>query len=187
MPYAIVMYIEKTSAPQITMLWRALAATGVGHEVLPRDEEIRFAHRPHVTLAVVDDAADPDFLVAALKKIVSNWTTLPILLDSIAILPRKPVLPMLARPNVTSELLKLNKDLCEALPSDLISSYHKPEVWQPHVTLARDILPEKIGRALETVLESWSSFETTLDQVALIHFSREGEERQMREIWSFQL
>jgi hypothetical protein len=36
----------------------------------------------------------------------------------------------------------------------------------PTRRLARDISPEKLGDALAAVLERWSTFETTLDQVA---------------------
>jgi len=101
MPYAIVMHIEEKTAPRIAMLWDILAEKDADGQV---------------KLAVVDDAADPDVLVETLKPIVAGWKPLPISFDSIAVLPRKPVAPMLARPNVTAEILKLNKEVCSALP-----------------------------------------------------------------------
>jgi 2'-5' RNA ligase len=124
--------------------------------------------------------ANPDVLVEVLKPIVARWTALPTSFDSIAVLPRIPVTPMLARPNVTAEFLKLNKEICE-------SSYHGPKFWQPHVTRARDISPEKLGDALAAVLKIWSALETTLDQVALVYFRREGKNCYVRELWRAQL
>ena len=94
---------------------------------------------------------------------------------------------MLARPNVTVELLNLNEEVCDALSLDLIKSYHKPPVWQPHVTLARDIAPEKCGDALLAVLERWSGFETTLDRVALVRFRQEEKNWRVTELWNAQL
>jgi len=187
MPYAVVMHIEETTAPRIAMLWNILAEKDSNGQVKFSDEQVRFNYRPHITLAVVDDAADPDVLVETLKAIVAGWTPLPISLDSIAVLPRKPAAPLLARPNVTAEFLKLNKEVCNALPPDSIRSYHRPKVWQPHITLARDIPPEKIGHALEAVLERWSGFETTLDHVALVYFRQEGKNWNVRELWRAQL
>jgi 2'-5' RNA ligase len=187
MPYAIVMHIEETTAPRIAMLWDVLAQRNADGQVKFSDEQVRFNYPPHVTLAVVEETANPDLLVEALKPIVARWTALPISFDSIAVLPRVPVAPMLARPNVTAEFLKLNKEVCDALPLDLISSYHRPKFWQPHVTLARDISPEKLGDALAAVLQRWSGFETTLDQVALVYFRQEGKNCYVRELWRAQL
>src|SRR6516162_3191865 len=116
MPYAIVMHVEERTAPRIAMIWETLAQKDADGRVKFSDEQVRFNYRPHVTLAVVDDAADPDVLVETLKPIVAGWKPLPISFDSIAVLPRKPVAPMLARPNVTAEILKLNKEVCSALP-----------------------------------------------------------------------
>lgn len=187
MPYAIVLHLEETAAPCITMLWNILAETDDYGQVKFSDEQVRFNYRPHITLAVLNDTADPQILVERLKRIAAAWRPLPIMLDGISILPRGPFAPMLARPNVTSEFLKLNKEVCDALPGNLISSYHKPGVWQPHVTLARDIPAEKIGSALEIVLRSWNGFETILDQVALVYFRQEEKNWQLREIWTAKL
>src|SRR6516164_4256778 len=187
MPYAIVMHIEEKTAPRIAMLWDILAEKDADGQVKFSDEQLRFNYRPHVTLAVVDDAADPDVLVETLKPIVAGWKPLPISFDSIAVLPRKPVAPMLARPNVTAEILKLHKDVFDALPPNSTSEYHRPRAWQPHVTLARDIAPGKLGEALTAVLERWSAFETTLDQLALVYFRQQGTIWHVQEVWRAQL
>ena len=187
MPYAIVMLIEETAAPRIATLWHALAERDGNAQVKFSDEQVRFNYPPHITLATVDDTADPDALVETLKAMVAGWKPVPVAFDSIAILPRKPVAPMLARPNVTVELLKLNAEVCDALSLDLIKSYHKPPVWQPHVTLARDIPPEKCGDALLAVLERWTGFETTLDRAALVRFRQEEKNWRVTELWNARL
>jgi 2'-5' RNA ligase len=187
MPYAIVMNVEATTAPRLTLLWHVLAEKDADGQVKFSDDQVRFNYAPHVTLVAVDDVADPDALIEMLQPIVAGWTPLSVTFDSIAVLPRKPVVPMLARPNVTVELLKLNKEVCDALPLDLIKSYHKPPVWQPHVTLARDIPPEKCGDALVAVLERWSGFAATLDRVALVYSRQEGKNWHVRELWNARL
>jgi len=55
------------------------------------------------------------------------------------------------------------------------------------VTLARDIAPGKLGEALTAVLERWSAFETTLDQVALVYFRQQGTIWHVQEVWRAQL
>jgi len=186
MPYAIVMHIEKTAAARIVTLWDILAERDDIGRVKFSDEQIKFNYPPHVTLAVVD-TADPDVLVETLKPIVAGWTPLPISFDSIAVLPRKPVAPILVRPNVTFEILKLHKEVFDALPPNSTTVYHQPKGWQPHVTLARDISPDKLGDALTAVLEPWSAFETTLDQVALVYFRQDGKSWHVQELWRAQL
>jgi hypothetical protein len=88
------LHIEKTTAPRITMLWDILAEKDSDGQVKFSDQQVRLNHPPHVTLAVIDDSADPDVLVETLDSIVAGWAPLPILLDAIAILPRKPFTPM---------------------------------------------------------------------------------------------
>jgi hypothetical protein len=94
MPYAIVMHVEKTTAARIATLWDVLAERDEVGRVKFSDEQIRFNYPPHITLTVVDTAG-PDVLVETLKPIVAGWRPLPISFDSITILPRKPVAPML--------------------------------------------------------------------------------------------
>jgi len=186
MPYAIVMHIEKTAAARIVTIWNVLAERDHFGRVKFSDEQIRFNYPPHDTLAVVD-AVNPDVLVETLKPMVAGWIPLPISFDSLAVLPRKPVAPMLARPNVTVELLQLHKEVFDALPPNSTSEYHRPKAWQPHVTLARDISPGKLGDALAAVLERWRAFETTLDQVALVYFRQQGTSWHVQEVWRAQL
>ena len=186
MPYAIVMHIEKTAAAQIVALWNILAERDDIGRVKFSDEQIRFNYPPHVTLAVVD-TVDPDVLVETLKPLAAGWQPLPMPFDSLAVLPRKPVAPMLARPTVTVEILQLHKDVFDALPPNSTSEYHRPKAWQPHVTLARDISRSKLGDALAAVLERWSAFETTLDQVALVYFRQRGSSWHVQEVWRAQL
>jgi len=186
MPYAIVMHIEKTAAARIVALWNVLAQRDDVGRIRFSDEQIRFNYPPHVTLAVVD-TVDPDVFVETLKPMVAHWTPLAISFDSLAVLPRKPVAPMLARPNVSVEILQLHKEVCDALPPHSIREYHRSKAWQPHVTLARDISPDKLGDALAAVLERWSAFETTLDQVALVCFRQQGTSWHVQEVWRAQL
>src|SRR5215469_1101117 len=126
-------------------------------------------------------------LVDTLKQTVVGWRPLPISFDSLTVLPRKPVAPMLARPNVTIEILQLHKEVFDVLPPNSTSEYHRPKAWQPHVTLARDISPSKLGDAIAAVLERWSAFETTLDQVALVYFKQRGTSWHVQEVWRAQL
>src|SRR5262249_1617688 len=104
MPYAIVMLIEETAAPRIATPRHALAERESNGQVKFSDEQVRFNYPPHITLATFDDTADPHALVETLKATAAGWKPVPVAFDSIAILPRKPVRPMLARPNVTVEL-----------------------------------------------------------------------------------
>ena len=115
MPYAIVMHVENTTAARLATLWHVLAERDDLGRVKFSDEQIKFNYPPHITLTVVD-TVDPESLVKTLKPIVAGWTPLPISFDSIAILPRKPIAPILARPNVTAEILKLNKEVCNVCP-----------------------------------------------------------------------
>ena len=78
MPYAVVMLIEKPTAPGITALWKLLAEKDADGHAKFSDEQVKFNYPPYITLAAVEEAADPDALIETLKPIVAGWTPLPI-------------------------------------------------------------------------------------------------------------
>jgi 2'-5' RNA ligase len=181
MTYPVVMLVNDADAPRITRAWDVLAEHNYSQD------QVRFGYPPHVTIALVKDDVKPEDLISKLKEITSDWKPLPVTFDSIAFLPR-PVAPMLARPNVTVELLKANEEVCRRVAPDSIVDYSKPGAWQPHTTLARDIKPEDRGPALRAVLESWEPLKTTLDRVAVLHTMQDEKTGwHVKELWRHQL
>lgn len=179
MTYPVVMLVREADAPRITRVWDMLAEGGYS------TDQVRFGYPPHVTVALFTDEAKPEVLSETLKKTIAGWKPLPVTFDSIAILPRS-VAPLLARPNVSSSLLAANNEICRRVSPDLdlIVPYSKPDVWQPHTTLARDIHSNVRGKAIEAVLKEWKPFETTLDRVALLDTYQDAQKNwHVKELW----
>lgn len=179
MTYPVVMLVKEADAPRITRVWDILAEEGYSID------QVRFGYPPHVTVALITDKAKPEILIEKLTETTAGWKPLPVFFDSISILPR-PVAPLLARPNVSSSLLAANHEICRKVSPDLdlIVPYSKPDAWQPHTTLARNIPSNIRGKALEAVLKEWEPFETTLDRVALLHTDQDTQNnRHVKELW----
>ena len=185
MPYAVVLNVRDEDAPRIVTCWNLLAEKDAAGQVKFSEDQRNSGFTPHITAAVLDDAAKPETLIATLAPMAAAWKSIPVEYDSLVVLPRNPP-PILARPVVTQELLDVNKKICGAMP-DQINAYSKPGIWQPHTTMARDVPAEKTGMALTALLEVWKPFKSMLDSVSLMHTRTEGKTWHIKHLWHAKL
>ena len=161
MPYAITLGLDAEAASLVVAMWRQLAARGLS------DDAIRLGYRPHVTMAVFADDADPDRLLAAARDRATEWRALPIKLASLGLFPGTPAVLFLA-PVATTGLLAIHKELLTALAGQPVDPHYRPGHWVPHVTLAKDLIDPPA--ALSALAPPPLPITAVLDSVEVVRF-----------------
>jgi len=161
MAYAVTLRLDVDAAVRVRALWDALSAAGFANHAAT------LGYEPHLTLAVLDDAADAPRLAEIVSDISADWRAMRLALSAVAAFPAVPATLWLA-PTVTAPLLDLQAALCAALPAT--HPYYRPGAWIPHVTLADDVTSGAVGTGIDLVAQRFHTFTAILDRVDLLHF-----------------
>jgi 2'-5' RNA ligase len=133
MAYAITLRLDTTAAVLVEAMWQVLASRGVS------DEALRLHYPPHLTLAVLADTADPEYLLAAARQCAARWRELPTTFASLGLFQGTPATLFLA-PVVTADLLARHAALLTALTGEPVDPHYQIGQFVPHVTLAKDVV-----------------------------------------------
>ena len=145
MPYAVTLTLDAAAARRVAVLWETLAACGAS------DDSLRLGYAPHITLAILPDAADPSRILEAVAKLGARWRPVPVVLSSLGRFPGPRSVAFLA-PTPSAALLARQADLLAALRGQAVDAHYRTGFWVPHVTLAKDIAdPSAAIRALTDV------------------------------------
>ena len=145
MAQSVELLLDNEADAVIRAQWAALAAAGLPSE--QRSPSDLF-HRPHVTLYAADNISpEADCGLPALLP----GLDLPIMIGAVLIFGPRHGRSILVRTVVPSEaLLRLQArvaELCGADPEGQFSSGR----WSPHVTVARRMPTDQLGRALDVL------------------------------------
>ena len=161
MAYAVTLRLDVDAAARVRALWDALSAAGFANHAA------MLGYEPHLTLALLDDAADAPRLAQIVSDISADWRAMQLALSAVAAFPADPATLWLA-PTVTAPLLDLHAALCRALPA--AHPNYRPGAWIPHVTLADDVTSGTVGAGIDLVAERFHTFTAILDRVDLLRF-----------------
>jgi 2'-5' RNA ligase len=172
MPYAITLLLDDESAARISAMYKRLSNLRISHD------QVSLGYPPHITLGVLDDAADPQELIDTLSATAIDWRPLSVPIVGFGVFPGTP-LALWVCPAMTIELLDRYSALCAALPPSRLRDQYRAGRWVPHVTLAKD--PSTPSAALAAVQEMELPVHATLHEVQLIQF------RPARVLWQLRL
>ncbi len=164
MPFGVALFLDPESDHAVRALWRRLADEGVSRTML--DAGIG----PHVTLVVSPDL-DASRAESSLEQVAREAHAIETRLSSIGAFPGGDRFAFLA-PVVTSELLALQDAARRAVeqaggePED----YYAPGAWVPHVSVAGELTPEALGRAVAICAAAALPASTRLDRLSLVEF-----------------
>lgn len=161
MPYAITLLLDERAASKVSAMYKALSDRNISHD------QIKLGYPPHLTLAVLDDAADARELTGIISSVAKAWLTSQVNFAGFGLFPAAPSVLWLC-PVTTSELLARQASLCAALPSTFLKDHYLPGRWVPHVTLAKDVSQPSAALAAVESLELPSV--TTFMEIQFIHF-----------------
>jgi hypothetical protein len=117
--------------------WRLLADAGLPSQALHRG----FSNAPHVTLLSGPTLAMPDHSRLALLPLNVALGGPVVLGNGLRLVIARLVVP-------SRELLRLHAALFEVLGPGGDGPFDAPDDWVPHVTLARGVPAEQVGRAV---------------------------------------
>jgi 2'-5' RNA ligase len=161
MPYAVTLLLDDEAARKVTAAYAVLSRRNVSHD------QIKLGYPPHITLAVLDDGANPGELTKIVSNVARRWQSSSLNFVGLGVFPGKPSTLWLC-PAVTSELSRFHSELCAALPRPSLSGHYLPNRWVPHLTLAKDL--SDAGAAVSAVDGLELPLVTNLVEVNLIHF-----------------
>jgi 2'-5' RNA ligase len=124
----------------------------------------------HVSLAICDGEASIE-MRAALADFAATLGPFELQLGAIGIFPGDPAVLYLA-PVVTTPLLALHRAFHEAMHgiAPPPHPHYMPGGWVPHVTLALDVAPATLPRAVDIVRDTWQPGAAGIAALRLIRF-----------------
>lgn len=152
MPYALTLCLTEADAAPVRRLWQALAQAGFG-------DVAALGYRPHVTLGVWPEAADPAALLptAPGEERELEFAALGVFPGALVVLPV-----------VTAALLADQAAWLAGLAEP--QPHYRPGAWVPHATLAKAVAPAQIGRALQIAAAHWAPFRARCDALEVVRF-----------------
>ncbi|MCY0900189.1 MAG: 2'-5' RNA ligase family protein [Firmicutes bacterium] len=164
--YAIELYFDDLLECEVRSLWQLVA------QAAPSDTLQRVAHaRPHISLAVCDDARVED-LCAVVEALDDK--TFPIHFSVIGCFPPSGTLflgpawsvPLAAMHEKTAHHLRQR-----GVP---ILSYYEPGHWSPHATIGLELSPDALTNAFDTVIRQFTSLKGWVTHVGAVEVIYEG-------------
>ena len=163
MPYAITLRLDGPARVAVEAMWDRLARDGISSEAAV------LGYPPHITLAVIADAADEAALIRALDQVTAGWTRRPVTFPGIGVFPGEPAVLWLA-PVATQDLLSWHAAVGAVVPPGLLAAHYRRDNWVPHVTLADDLVRDAAPSALASVMPDCPVGAAEVTGVELVHF-----------------
>ncbi len=162
--FAVELYFD---APGEERLQRVCDAVG---KVVKRSVLHEIGARPHVSLAVLD-SVETGPLCHEIEQLAGTLPSMEVRLGSVATFPSTGGVVFLA-PVVTPKLLELHRRFHTRLQAigARSSDYYLPGNWVPHCTMALDLEPAEVPRAIEICQASDGIGEFVLNAIGLVEF-----------------
>ena len=145
MAQSVELTLDPSAEAALVAQWDRLAAAGVAK---PQRSDPEGHHRPHLTLYAAD--AIPEAAESELPEIVAG-IDLTVRVGAVMIFgPRNGTCILVRQVLASVELLHLQQQValaCEADPRGQFGAGH----WSPHVTLARRVLSDDVGKAVSVL------------------------------------
>lgn len=172
MPFGVALFLDLESERAVRALWQRLADEGVSRTML--DAGIG----PHVTL-VVSPALDASRAEPLLEAVAREAPAIETRLSSIGAFPGGDRFAFLA-PVVSAPLLALQDAARRAVEraGGEPEGYYAAGAWVPHVSVAGELTPEELGRAVAICAAATLPASTRLERLSLVEFPPVRELRQ---------
>ncbi len=163
---AVGLNLDVKSAEKVMAMWVKLADAGI-HDCL------KFGDVPHITLAIHKAPASAinngDF-GRRMNGAVAGWEPLKTNFTSYRVFEMGPEkYSVVLAPAMSAGLQKRYEDVNAALPAASLNAFYKEDIYTPHLTLARGLSADQLGKALQ-VLKGSVPLEATLDHVDMHKF-----------------
>jgi 2'-5' RNA ligase len=161
MPHGVVMSFEERGDARVRAAWAALDAVGIRS---PAVSATITGYRPHVSLAVFDQATSMD---GHLRAAVAGAVGLPLRLGSLGVFPGEDRVVFFGVV-VTHQLAAIQRSVYDVVAAHARGywQYYEPGVWIPHCTLATGT--DDPGRAIAALAPLDLPIDTACASVELV-------------------
>ena len=157
MAQSVELTLDTSAEAALVAQWDRLAAAGLAK---PMRAEPHGHHLPHITLFAADSI--PEAAESVLPEIVAG-VDLKVHIGALMIFgPRKGECILVRHVAASVELLELQRRVARACKADPAGQFG-PGLWSPHVTLARRVSSDHVGKAV-TVLGSRGEVDATIQR-----------------------
>lgn len=150
MPFAIELFFAPPLENRFRRLCNSLRELELGGTVLVDDVKAR----PHVTLAICDDA-DEARMCEIVEELSHEIPAHPVAFSSMGIFPGEQTVLFLA-PVISEELLGAHRSVHERLPDFTQTPWklYTPNRWVAHASLALKLPHDGLRKAVDTIMEN---------------------------------
>ncbi len=169
MGYAVELFYDDESDRAVRRIWDGLGA------MLERPSLSELGARPHVSLAVYSDELADCLDMAGFEEILREFaqlaTSFEFKLSSVGTFPGGEGVVFLA-PVVTRQLLAFHARFHDAFSRhrDAAAPYYRPGQWVPHCTVAIDLAPSEVTKAVDYCREAFRPICGRFEEIGLIEF-----------------
>jgi 2'-5' RNA ligase len=157
MAQSVELTLDSAAEAALVAQWDRLAAAGLAK---PKRPEPHGHHLPHITLYAAD--AIPEGAESVLPEIVAR-VNLTVHIGALMIFgPRKSESILVRHVAASVQLLELQQQVARACAADPTGQFGQGR-WSPHVTLARRVSSDHLGKAV-TVLGSHGELDATIQR-----------------------
>lgn len=157
MAQSVELTLDPAAEAALVAQWDRLTAAGLAR---PKQAEPHGHHLPHITLYAAD--AIPDAAESLLPDVVAG-VHLPVRIGAVMIFgPRKGECILVRHVAASVELLELQQRVADACGADPDGQFGLGR-WSPHVTLARRVSTDHVGKAV-SVLGSRGELDATVER-----------------------
>ena len=163
-PLAIELAFDADSDRCLNQAWSHLSTLYAG---TPGSE---LGVRPHITLALFRDG-EPCDLSAVAESLAGQQRPFGLRLASVDHFPGSEGVVFL-RPDASDALARAHDKVQELLGEDrnLVDAYYRPEVWQPHCTMAVNVPQERLEAVLSACRCSEARGDVRVDRVQVVRY-----------------
>ncbi len=165
MGYAIELFYDDEAEQAVRDIWDGIAVE------LEKPSLSDLGARPHVSLAVYTDDLDMTGVQENLLKFAQSIDPFDFCLRSLSAFTRQEGVVYLA-PVVTEQLLSVHERFHEAFAQhkDSVVAHYQPGNWIPHCTVAIDLVPAEIQKAVGYSREAFTPISGRFQEIGLIEF-----------------
>jgi 2'-5' RNA ligase len=157
MAQSVELTLDTSAEAALVAQWDRLAAAGLAK---PKRPEPHGHHLPHITLFAADSI--PEAAESVLPEIVAG-VDLKVHIGALMIFgPRKGECILVRHVAASVELLELQQQVARTCKADPTGQFG-PGRWSPHVTLARRVSSDHVGKAI-SVLGSRGELDATIQR-----------------------
>ena len=157
----VILFFDELGDSLVRNIWQAFSDHNISESMIEKQIS------PHLTLGKIPYEKQKDFS-KALETFAKDLSPIPVNMPHYGIFT-SPAIVIFLGVTVTDNLYNLHRKFYQQFKDYLeLESLYSPSFWIPHVTLAHDLQPEQISRAIASCQHVTLPIMTQVNRIALV-------------------